>query len=201
MKNCDVSNIVGDEGDTGLRIGISGAQGVGKTTLARELASRFNWMLLEEQFRFMQPKESSTTEMFTPKCPLSAGRSHWNLLNTQVLKENDLQRFIADRTTVDIAAYWLKWHAPSFSSRENLRYYRRCQKQAKQYDLVFYLPVEFALTADGFRSMDADYQAEMDWLIYTLLQGMVGPKKTCVLHGNLESRVRNALKHIQVGRR
>ncbi|MDI6709716.1 MAG: ATP-binding protein [Bacillota bacterium] len=173
-----------------MRVGLTGAQGVGKTTLARELARILGWRLIEEQARVV-----------FARCPQTKGKFssafQWRCLAEQIRLEEDGDDFIADRTVIDNAAYWIKWRMAHSSSAENLAYYRRCQAQAAKYDLVVYVPPEIPLVADGFRSTNTEYQAEMDWLISTLMRGLVPPKRRLTVTGSMDERAARVLERIK----
>lgn len=181
-----------------MRIGLSGAQGVGKTTLAGVLARELDIPLVEEQARVVVKEFGLDSLRALKGRPQLSKEFQWACLNAQIRVENELgDRFIADRTVVDNAAYWLKWRAGRSSSQDNLEYYRACEARAGVYDLVIYVPPEIPLMSDGFRTANPVYQAEMDWLIKTLLWGMVRPGRIVTVRGEFEERVNQGLAHIQ----
>lgn len=175
-----------------MRVGLTGAQGVGKTTLAHKLADMLGWRLIEEQARVIYAR-----------CPRNKGKFssafQWRCLAEQIRLEEEGGDFIADRTVIDNAAYWIRWRMAHSSSAENLAYYRRCQVQAAKYDLVVYVPPEIPLVADGFRSTNTEYQAEMDWLISTLTRGLVPPERILTVTGSTDERVAQILERIKHG--
>ncbi|MFZ5898603.1 MAG: AAA family ATPase [Bacillota bacterium] len=179
-----------------MRIGLTGAQGVGKTTMARALSAKLGWPLIEEQARVIYYEGGFSRECDLKGKPKQSSAFQWRCLEEQIHLENEFDRFIADRTVIDNAAYWIRWRMAYSPSRESLAYYKKCETQARLYDLVIYLPPEITLVANGFRSTDRDYQLEMDWLISTLMRGLVAPEKIITVSGTVDQRVEAVLAYL-----
>jgi nicotinamide riboside kinase len=184
-------------GGAAVRIGLTGAQSVGKSTLAREISKRLGLPLIEEQARVVVGDLGIERPCNLKGRPQLSKRFQWECLMRQIEVEKQLNAFIADRTVMDNAAYWIKWRSGRSSSRDNLDYYLECEKHSRSYELVFYLPPEIPLYANGFRSTNAEYRDEMDWLIRTVVRGLIEPSRLAELSGTLEERVERVLALVE----
>jgi len=155
-----------------LKIGITGAHGIGKTALAISLTS----YLKELGFNAGYLKE------FVRECPLPVGTKEKNsidaqfwILCRQLTEEleglNNFDIFVCDRTVIDNYAYFL-WNLRNGEDGGNL------QKIASEifenwnstYDLIVKLPVaNMSLTTDGFRSTDIEWQKDIDKIVDEIL--------------------------------
>jgi len=179
-----------------MRIGLCGAQGVGKTTLARALAKELNLPLIEEQARVAAAELGIENPRALKNNPELGIQYQWRCLELQMRAEEHTKEFVSDRTTIDNAAYWMKWHAHKVESDENLRYYDLCREQVQKYDLVVYVPIEFPPADDGFRSINQDYQKEIDLLVYMLTYGLEA-KYVVEVSGSVKERLQQALAVIK----
>ncbi len=180
-----------------MRIGITGSQGTGKSTLAASLARILDLPLIKEQAReaanelgieFLstlkdQPELGKKFQTACLVCQLQAEAAYPN-------------GFVSDRTTIDNAAYWLKWHAHQWPSEENNRYFTTAINHAKKhYDLIVYVPPEIHPVDDGFRSTDRGYQLEIDTYIKAFLC-LADPKSWVTATGSVEERVNQVAQMI-----
>lgn len=152
------------------RIGIIGAHCVGKTTLAKLLAERYNLPFIEEHARKaamdlgIQDMEHVPVDkaLILQKNVLAAQmsdeRKHWDT------------GFVSDRTALDNLSYWIPHklrNTPDYyaAALDVDTYLRR-----RPYDLVVFLHPEGTVEADGFRSTCEHCQHLMDALIETMLE-------------------------------
>ncbi len=178
-----------------MKIGITGAQGTGKTTLASALAKVLSLPLIQEQARIAARDLGIKKLGDLGGDPQKGVEYQWACLDYQRLAEATyLHGFVSDRTTIDNAAYWLKWHSHNAPSKENMRYYEMALDHAMDYDLLIYVPAEFGPAKDGFRSTDVAYQREVD-LYIRMIAGMVAVP-TITVKGSLEDRVNQAVAEI-----
>ena len=143
------------------KIGLCGAQGTGKSTLAREISNYFDLPMITEQARtaahmlgLASPKDCSGNPQL--------GVAYQQLcLSLQVGAESSLDSFVSDRTTADNALYWMKWQSHNVDSLIPVQYLTmRAAKNMVNYDLVIYVPPEFDPPDDGFRSTSKSYQGK-----------------------------------------
>ncbi|MDD3653701.1 MAG: ATP-binding protein [Desulfotomaculaceae bacterium] len=179
-----------------MKIGISGAQGTGKTTLARALSEELDLPLVEEQARLLTAREYGykTPRELHEQTELGQ-QFQWRCLELQMAAEDKLPGgFISDRTVIDNAVYWMKWHSREAKSEDNMRYYRTVENRARDYDFIIYVPPEISLVANGFRNPDRAYQEEIDFLITLFLTSFVQAYITVA--GDLATRVRQVERYL-----
>lgn len=179
-----------------MRVGLCGAQGVGKTTLAKELSTRLRIPRIEEQARIAAHEIGADRLSMLKKDP-ELGIEFQNLcLNKQINSEFQAgSSFVSCRTTIDNVLYWMKWHAHNAGSLRTNEYYGKCSAHVKNYDLIVYVPPEFDIEDDGFRSINKEYQREMDMLVQMLL-AYYSPRAMITVHGNVEARVRRVIQEL-----
>lgn len=122
-------------------------------------------------------------------------------LNMQIKAERESPGgFVSDRTVIDNAVYWCKWHAHASTAARTVEFYDRTRVQAQNYDLIVYVPIEFPPEDDQFRSTNPYYQREVDFLMRMFLQGME-VRSWMTVSGTVEERVRQVVEWVHGGRR
>jgi nicotinamide riboside kinase len=148
------------------RVAIVGSFSTGKTTLAEAAAPKLGLPLLPEVARevvslgFKLDKDA-TVEVET----LIFLRQYYN--------EMVHPEFIGDRSLIDSMAY-AGWVLENQDRRKEFALWDACLDIARHhlrsnYSHVFYLPIEFAIVADGLRPLDPDFQQDIDRRIIDLL--------------------------------
>lgn len=183
-----------------FNIGVVGAQGTGKSTLSKALSERMGVPLITEQARIVaQEMGISDLTEFRNNAPLEEKvEFQKRALDRQIEAENSLLHgFVSDRTTIDNAAYWFCWNHALVSHEERLEYLKKAHDHAlKSYDFLIYTPIEFEIVDDGFRETNKDYQAEVDFLVVTLLKGWGLTNRVLRASGSVEERVKHVLSII-----
>lgn len=153
-----------------MKIAITGYGGTGKTTLAEALSSNFGYPLIDEGIReFLQETGIKDLRSMPPEETM---KMQWWLLNHKISQEEKLDKFIADRSTIDNIAYVLRWCSRQEGLEQEIdRYIKLAKKYAENtYDLILFLPWgKFKLKEDGIRSVKKWYQYEIDRLLWGLL--------------------------------
>jgi hypothetical protein len=71
--------------------------------------------------------------------------------------------FVSDRSSIDAFVYSYKnFKAGCFTENEFLEFESLFLETSSLYDKIFFLPVEFEITSDGFRDTDKSYQKEIN---------------------------------------
>ncbi len=187
------------EATQGVKIGICGAQGVGKSTLAKALAKELGYPLIKEEARKIMKDMDIKSPKELQKNPDKGRKFQLACLRRQIAAEKKYTRFISDRTTIDNAAYWLKWHAHKSRSVENMAYYTLAWENAEKYDLLVYILPGIPLIDDGVRSTNESYQAEMDMLIRIFLYSWGQAYITIAAEETLEERVKRVVAEVGKG--
>lgn len=151
-----------------MRIGMFGAHGTGKTSLARQYALETGVALVTGASRWVSSLGFPINEQATPES--QAATSMARLL----YQLNAGASFVSDRTLLDSVGY-NKLMFPHWSD-ENLaqarfwyntmdgisRYYMR------EYDLLVFVPISFELQADGVRSTAVKFQQDAEAVMLQL---------------------------------
>jgi thymidylate kinase len=107
----------------------------------------------------------------------------------QIIEENKNNHFISDRTIYDIMAYseWLTWNL--FDKIKKL-----FDENKNNYDIIFYVPIEFEMEQDWIRFENETYRKQIDKKILKLLNK--NNIKYIILQWSIQERVKQALKSI-----
>jgi GTPase SAR1 family protein len=139
-----------------LKIGLSGAQGTGKTTLmnvlrgSKVIQSIEGLEFLPEIVRELKAKYNiQINELGTLETEMMVMTTHLqNLIGRK--------RFISDRCLVDNMLYAT---ASTLPPPEEYTEFNKwlVERMIPQYDIIFYIPVEFDPPEDGVRNLDKNY--------------------------------------------
>lgn len=145
---------------SGKRIVITGASGVGKTTLEELLAPSLGLSVIPEIARVICGERGLKSPAEVPD--QQAFRN--DVLQRQVETEKSLGSFISDRSTIDCWVMWQRWHLCSAMTYDSESYYEKCRKQAETYTHIIYVPLMFQPPEDSFRWTEPDYLKQLDRL-------------------------------------
>jgi nicotinamide riboside kinase len=181
------------------RIIVTGASGVGKTTLVEKLAPLLNLKVIPELGRqiceemgYKYIGEIPDQEDFKNK-----------VLDAQIAAENSLdsEGFIADRSTIDCWVLWQRWNLCQAMTYNTESYYERSFQQSKIYTAIIYIPPMFDPPDDGFRWTDKDYQKQIDRLIrMTLYEWNLLDKTLFVQSLDIDERMKEANEWLKLVR-
>jgi len=176
------------------RIIITGASGVGKTTLVEALTPLLSLSQIPELGRDIchQMGYQKLTDIPDQEAFKRA------VLEAQISRENELGEFVSDRSTIDCWALWQRWNICSAMSYDSESYYESSREQAQKYTHVIYVRPMFQPVDDGFRWTDLDYQKQIDRLVRMTLFDFALLERTFVLNElTTEKRVQEVIAWLQ----
>jgi nicotinamide riboside kinase len=150
-----------------IKVALVGTHGIGKTTIAYELAGIIK-------------RRGNTVELLTEiarECPFPLNEQatreayHWIIarqIQLEIEKSTRADVLICDRSVLDNFAYYARRYGTDGQDAEALAYY--CRAWMNTYDLLIRLPITQPLVDDGFRSMDARFQREIDRICDVLFE-------------------------------
>jgi len=170
-----------------VKIAIVGTESTGKTRLVTEIGKYFGVPTIPE-FARETAEEMGVSDIrgMTPQKTLIFQNI---ILEKKIKEESKYQTFIADRSTADNLAYYLRWCAMDVNDAFNSAYTRMCINHLKTYDHIILLPwCSIPFENDGFRSPKIYYLYEIHCLILGILKDFNIPY-TILEETNLEKRV------------
>ena len=146
-----------------MKIAITGAQGVGKTTLARQINKDYpDLKILPEAARLAKEAGYGIDHTSTAETEL------W-LIAKQIELESMANKWIADRCGIDLLAYIHHLFSEESALIEFAT--KTLVPRFNDYDLILYLPSgEFAIEDDGVRTTDVKFQQAVDQRIRDVLE-------------------------------
>lgn len=142
------------------RIILTGASGVGKTTLAEPLSSQLGLPVIPELGRDIC--RALGHERIGDIPDQEAFKK--SVLEAQIAAEDTSGSFVSDRSTIDCWVLWQRWNICQAMSYDTEAYCDKARKQAEKYTHIIFVPPMFPPQEDGFRWTDADYQKQIDRL-------------------------------------
>jgi nicotinamide riboside kinase len=166
------------------KLAIVGSHGVGKSTLVNEL-------------RKIYPGFNFVTEV-ARKCPYSLNEKttlesqDW-ILRKQIQSELEKPLYdvtICDRSVYDQLAYIVyAVDNNNISLEDGKQLENFITNWGLSYDFIFYVPIEFNVVDDGFRSVDELYRKEIDEHVKEILNKYVGNHRKITLVGTVDDRL------------
>lgn len=168
------------------RIIVTGASGVGKTTLVEMLAPLLSLSVIPELGRklchdlgYERIGDIPEQEDFKNK-----------VLQAQIEAENHAGSFISDRSTIDCWVLWQRWNICQAMTYDTETYYNKARKQAERYTHIIYIPPMFPPVEDGFRWTEPDYQKQIDRIVrMTIFEWQLSHVTYVVQSSDNESRL------------
>lgn len=154
-----------------MKIAISGAHGVGKTTLAQTLSERLQLPMIEEVVRGVAKIHGyKTTEQIKSDKQQDKLKFQKDVLREQIDTEKRFSNgFVSDRSVFDMVAYAMLYGLPDVDTEIM---YLISLHHSEQYDWIIYCPIPLgsSIKDDGFRLTDDCSQLFIDGYISNMLQ-------------------------------
>lgn len=166
-----------------MKIIFIGAQGTGKSTLIEKIQKDFlpNYIIspsIGRELKQMKLNINLDGNDETEKMAMTLHKKRF---------EEQGENVLYPRSFIDNLVYTEQVYREGKVSRDTFKY---CYEQAKeympQYEMFFYIPIEFDIEGDGTRSTDKEFQDETDILLQEYIRGFELPVN--VLKGTVENR-------------
>lgn len=154
---------------------ITGASGVGKTTLALRLSERLNLPVIPEIARQLCQSKGYGR---IGEIPDQEGFKK-EVLDLQIDTEEKLGCFVSDRCAIDCWVLWQRWNICNAMTYDSEAYYRRARAQAATYSHIIQIPPSFAPAEDSFRWTEPDYLKQIDRILQMTLFDFGLLDRTC----------------------
>jgi nicotinamide riboside kinase len=169
---------------------LTGTHSTGKSTLLGKLKEIYpNFHFNDSSTREVTSKEERRLEDISDDSQNRLFKAI-EIKELELLQVSKILPTFMDRSFVDFTAYTLAFNKQgkiSDTFAAIMQY--ECEKRlsTNQYDLIFYLPIEFDIVDDGIRSIDKELQRLVDTEIKGLL---LNQTNTITLSGNIDERLK-----------
>lgn len=168
-----------------LKIGICGAHGTGKTTLAKEVHNLFGTPIITNLMRSFWAQNGVADFEKLPKDIRTIFQKE-SLLKQIESEESYITGFITDRTVLDQIAYTKM--SSNMIGVEFEIYEQLCKERLKSYTHLIYLPIEFESEQEILRA-DIKTRKECAEIMKTYLDKWM-PGQYTTISGDFEDRVK-----------
>ena len=175
-----------------MRIGITGAQSVGKTTLLNALRS-------EKLFKEYIICDEVTRRVRSYGLPINEEGTDVTqrlIMNEHIVNVFMNSNMLTDRTALDGLVYSTYLYKNNQIAISTMKYVREVfQKVWHSYDYVFYIEPEFEIVDDGVRSTNKQFRDE----IADLFEATIEKEKLSMLRvkGSVRNRVNTIIDHLE----
>ena len=174
-----------------MKVIFTGAQGTGKTSVMDALPESLH--KIKGVTRKVITEKNLTINEYSDNC----SQKHIFDAYEHELTVND--NYISERGLIDVLAYSIsRMEAGRCSPTLIETQFEHLRKfSVKNPDVVYvYFPIEFKIVGDGTRSIDEEFQHEIDLIIHNILDDIYQEFgiKYITVHGSIEERVKQIEK-------
>lgn len=176
-----------------LKINFVGSQGTGKSTLLESMRKDLEFKGLKFQTEIVRKLVKTKNLSINESGDANSQRIFFNVYEKVLQKTG----YVSDRCLIDVYAYtnWLYDHKNT-NSQELKNLYAEILRQRssirnRDFGLVIYFPIEFDIVADGVRSVNKEFQKEIDDIIVDTLT------KFDILYFTITGSVEQRLKQLK----
>lgn len=155
-----------------LKINFVGSQGTGKSTLLESMRKDSEFKGLKFQTEIVRDLVKKKNLSINEFGDVNSQRIFFNAYEKVLQKTG----YVSDRCLIDVHAYtnWLYDHKSTNKEQELKSLYEEILRQRtsirnRDFGLVIYFPIEFDIVADGVRSVNKEFQKEIDGIIIDTL--------------------------------
>jgi len=158
------------------RIFISGASGVGKTTLAKEISKVFNVPFISTSAKKLWPRYGFIDHRDAIRKSISDKQTcikyQWDVLYDRRNSLKGEPEFVTDRSPFDNYIYFMNQGGFLFTQDQCGKYARGCRISLELGDIVIFLRFtdDIIIEDDKYRIVNWDFQKMMDGLIETVIK-------------------------------
>lgn len=175
-----------------MRIGICGAQSVGKTTLLNALRSE-RWL---SDIRVCNEVTRRVNSYGIPINESGNDITQKLIMHEHIVNVFMYEEFITDRTALDGVVYSHYLHENGRLSDEVMTYVTNIFVKLKPcYDILFYIKPEFDIQNDGVRSIDTAFRDRIVELFDQYIETFRVPVVT--ISGSVRERLDQAIDYIK----
>lgn len=169
-----------------LHVICAGSQGVGKSTLIKELKKIYPDFIYQKEFVRSILKKSDVN-----RADYSSQRKILDAQKKFLLKPYNS---ISDRGPLDSISYTNLLRSQGLSDMTDKEFNEleeesRTILQSSDVSIIFFLPIEFSLIDDGYRTMDEDQRNDVEDIMLDYINKWNLSHKVKMLKGDVDSRV------------
>jgi len=131
-----------------MKLAVTGTAGLGKSTLSRRLAEKYQLELIEEGFNILNAAKDRKDLIQLLQ----------QILNRKATLEANAERFVTDRCPIDLIHNWIGRRLHKIDPHLSANFINNCIQECRKYDFIVILPwnsFKFQQATEGlFRNTD-----------------------------------------------